>query len=379
MGRTPIDDVIVVGGGIIGLSIAREAARSGLRVRLFEKGEVGREASSAAAGLIGPQIGLQRDDPLQSLGLASRDLYPAFAREIAGESGIDPCLLERGTLVLACGAGEIEEIDRQAAFHRSLGLAAERVGGEALQRLEPSLGPGCSEGLHLPRDWSVDNVRLVQGLGRAAERSGARLQAGTRVDRILVEKGRAAGVGAGGERFPAGAVVIAAGAWTQEIGGAGITPPPSHPVRGQIVCLGPAAAPCRPLYSHACYLVPRRDGRILVGSTMERAGFDRQVTAAGLAALTAAALAIVPALRGAPFHSAWAGLRPATDDGLPAIGPASVPGLVYACGHLRNGILLAPITALVVGRMLRGEDSGFDLAPFDPRRFAGAAREREDG
>jgi glycine oxidase len=379
MGRTPIDDVIVVGGGIIGLSIARAAARSGLRVRLLETGAIGREASAAAAGLIGPQIGLLRGDPLLSLGLASRDLYPDFAREIAKESGIDPCLLERGTVVLARGAGEIEEIDRQAADHRSLGLAAERVGGEALRRLEPSLGPGCSEGLHLPRDWSVDNVRLVQGLGRAAERSGARLQAGTRVDRILVEKERAAGVGAGGETLRAGAVVIAAGAWSQEIGGPGIVPPPSHPVRGQIVCLGPAEVPARPLYSHACYLVPRRDGRVLVGSTMERAGFDRRVTALGLATLTAAALAIVPALRDAPFHSAWAGLRPATADGLPAIGWGSAPGLLYACGHLRNGILLAPVTALVVTRLLRGEDPGFDLAPFDPRRFMAAAGGREDG
>jgi glycine oxidase len=367
------DDVIVVGGGIIGLSIAREAARSRLRVRLFEKGKIGCEASSSAAGLLGPQIGLEGGDPLQDLSLASRDLYPEFARSIAGESGLDPCLLERGTVLLPCDAGEIESIDRQAVFQRSIGLPVERVSGEALRRLEPSLHPGLTEGLHLPRDWSVDNVLLVQGLGRAAARAGARLVEGTRIDRLLVEGGRVAGVGAGGETFPAGTVVIAAGAWAQEIGGDGIPPLPSHPVRGQIVCLGPSAAPARPLYATACYLVPRRDGRILVGSTMERVGFERRVTASGVSMLTAEAIALVPALGEASFHSAWAGLRPACEDDLPAIGRATAPGLIYACGHLRNGILLAPITALVVGRLLRGEDPGFDLARFDPRRFAGGA------
>lgn len=364
------DDVIVVGGGIIGLSIAREAARSRLRVRLFEKGDVGCGASSAAAGLLGPQIGLDGGDPLQALSLASRDLYPAFARSIAEESGIDPCLLERGTLLLPRGPEEIRAIDRQAGFQRSLGLPVERVAGQALRDLEPSLHPGQTDGLYLPRDWSVDNVLLVRGLGRAAARAGARLSEGTRVDRLLVENGRVTGVGAAGEAFPAGTVVIAAGAWTQDIGGEGIPPLPSHPVRGQIVCLGPSPVPARPLYATACYMVPRRDGRILVGSTMERAGFETRVTAAGLSSLAAAAIALVPALREAPFHSAWAGLRPACGDGLPAIGRSGAEGLLYACGHLRNGILLAPITALVVGRLLRGEDPGFDLARFDPGRFA---------
>ena len=144
---------------------------------------------------------------------------------------------------------------------------------------------------------------------------------------------------------------------------------PSAPVRGQIVCLGPAAIPGRPLYSDDFYLVPRRDGRVLAGSTMERAGFDKRVTASAIAALTAAAFALVPGLRDASFHSAWAGLRPATGDDLPALGRGAAAGLLHACGHLRQGILLAPVTALVILRLLRGEDPGFDLAAFDPRRF----------
>ena len=321
MNGRPIDDVLVVGGGIIGLAIAREAARAGMRVRLLEKGAIGREASSAAAGLLGPQLGTDRPDPLLPLCLASRDLYPVFAREVADESGIDPALLDPGTLVVAARAGEAEALDRQCAFQRSIGLPAERVRGGELRRLEPSLRADCVEGLYLPRDRSVDNVLLVQGLERAAERSGAHLERGARVDRLLVANGRVVGVQAGPERVGAGAVVIAAGAWSGDIAGDGLPPVPSVPVRGQIACLGPAA------------------------------------------------VALVPALRDAPFHSAWAGLRPATGDDLPAIGRGAAPGLLYACGHLRQGILLAPLTGLLILRLLRGADPGFDLTAFDPGRF----------
>ncbi len=360
------DDLIVVGGGIIGLCIAREAARAGLRVRLYEKGEIGCEASTAAAGLLGPQIGVERPDPLLDLSLASRDLYPAFAREVGDESGIDPGFLERGTLVVARG-GETGDLDRQCAFQRSIGLTVERVRGDDLRRLEPSLGEECSEGLYLPRDLSVDPALLMRGLERSAERRGVRLERRTRVDALLSEGGRVTGVRAADERVSGGAVVIAAGAWSGEI--AGVAPVPSAPVRGQIVCLGPAAAPGRPVYAADVYLVPRLDGRVLAGSTMERVGFDRRVTASGIAALAAAAIALVPSLGEAPFHSAWAGLRPATGDDWPALGHAAQPGLLYACGHLRQGILLAPITAVVTLRLLRGEEPGFDLTAFDPRRF----------
>jgi len=368
MERERIDDVVVVGGGIIGLSIAREAALAGLRVRLLERGEIGREASSAAAGLLSPQAEADRAGPLFTLGLSSRDLFPEFAGRVAEESGLDPALSHRGTLVAARLGPETEELDRRFAFQRSLGLPAERFGGEALRLMEPALHPDWCEALYLPRDLTVDNVILVQGLRLSAARLGVRLQEGVRADRLLVENGRVVGVGAGGGCARAGAVVIAAGAWSGEVAGPGIPPLPSSPVRGQILCLGPAAAPVFPIFSHLCYLVPRRDGRVLAGSTMEQAGFDRSVTGAGLRDLSAGALALVPALATAPFHSAWAGLRPAHPDGLPAIGRAA-PGLLYACGHLRNGILLAPVTARVVARLLADQDPGMDLAPFDPGRF----------
>jgi len=364
-----IDDVVVVGGGIIGCAIACEAARAGLRVRLLEKGAFGGEASGAAAGLLCPQVEADRSDPLFLLGLASRDLYPEFARQVAEESGLDPALSPRGTLVVARRGAEAEALDRRGSFQRSLGLAAERLSDEALRRMEPALNPDWSEALYLPRDWTVDNEVLVRGLETSATRLGARLQGGARVERLMVENGRVAGVETAGGGLRAGAVVIAAGAWSGEIAGPGIAPLPSYPVRGQIVCFGPATVPVHPLFTHGCYLVPRRDGRVLAGSTMERSGFDKTVTGSGLSALSASALELVPALGDAPFHSAWAGLRPATPDDRPAIGRARTPGLLYACGHLRSGILLAPVTARIVTRLLLDEDPGMDLSPFDPCRF----------
>ena len=370
MSHERVDDVVIVGGGIIGLAIAREAARARLRVRLLERGPIGGQASGAAAGLIGPQLEAEREGPLLSLGLASRDLFPGFVQEVAEESGCDPALSSRGTMVVARTPDEAAGLDRRHAFQRSIGLRAQRMRGEELRLLEPALGPEWREALYLPDDRSVDNVLLVQGLRRAAERLGARLREGARVDGLVVERGRVEGVLASGERLRAGAVVIAAGAWSGELVGPGLPSIPSHPVRGQIVCFASSPAPAGPVFTDECYLVPRRDGRVLAGSTMERVGFDTSVTGSGLRDLTAGALALVPALATAPFHSAWSGLRPALPDGLPAIGRAA-PGLLYACGHLRNGILLAPITARLVTRLLLDQDPGMDLAPFDPRRFGG--------
>src|SRR3989442_11269056 len=369
MGQDRIDDVVVVGGGIIGCAIAREAARSGLRVRLLEKGAFGREASGAAAGLLSPQAEADGVDPLFLLCLASRDLFPEFSRQVAEESGLDPALSEHGTLVVARSGAEAETLDRRAAFQRSLGLAAERLSGETTRLMEPALHPDWSEGLSLPRDRTVDNAVLMRGLELSAGRLGAHLEGGALGERLMVANGRVVGVERSGERVSAGAVVIAAGAWSAEIAGPGVKLVPSHPVRGQIVCFGPSSVPVHPIFTHRVYLVPRRDGRVLAGSTMERSGFDKSVTGSGLAGLSTSALALVPALGEAPFHSAWAGLRPATPDELPAIGRARAPGLLYACGHLRNGILLAPVTARIVTSLLRDEDPGMDLSPFDPCRF----------
>jgi glycine oxidase len=365
-------DLLVVGGGIIGLSIAREAALSGLSVALFEKGQPGQEASGASAGMLAAQIEADHPDPLLSLGLESRALWSDFARAVQAESGIDPGLTGEGTLLIAEDRDSAAGLERRFAFQRSAGLEVSRLERDAAVGLEPSLAASrCELALHLPRDVSLDPVLFLRGLGRAAARAGAAIRAGAPAERLVVRSGRVVGIESNGERHEAATTVVASGAWAGGLRGEGIPPLPAHPVRGQIICFDPPRPPIRHcLSSEACYLVPRRDGRLLVGSTMERVGFDTRVTAGAIAALTSAAIDMVPSLGAAPFHSAWAGLRPATADELPAIGPAAIPGLLYACGHLRNGILLAPITARLITRLVRGEDPGLDLAPFDPRRFA---------
>jgi glycine oxidase len=366
-------DLLIIGGGVIGLSIARQAAREGLSVRLLEKDEPGGAASSAAAGMLSPQVDAEGPGPLLSIGLRSRDLFPALVAALEEESGIDAGLNDAGALRVARGPEGRGRLERQAAFQSAAGLPVERLEGRSLRALEPLLDPAIDAGLLFPRDGCVDNVALVRALRVAAERAGARIESGAAVERLRLSRGAVAGAETATARFAAGAVVVAAGAWSGGIAGRGVARLPAHPVKGQIVCLGPAARPmARVVAGDGCYLVPRPDGRILVGSTMERAGFDTTVTAGAVADLTAAALRLAPGLRPARFHSAWAGLRPATGDDLPAIGPGPAPGLWYACGHLRNGILLAPITARLIVRMIRGQAVDNDPKAFDPRRFAAA-------
>jgi glycine oxidase len=370
-----VDDLLVAGGGIIGLAIAREAARAGLRVTLADAGEPGGEASSAAAGLLSPRLESGGAGPWLDLGLRSRDLYPDFAAAVSSESGLDPGLALDGVLEVARGPEEDATLAARREAQRALAPPAEPLAGAALRLLEPALADDVSAALLLPGDGAVDNAILVRGLAIAARRAGARILPRTRVLHIRLAGGAVAGAQTEAGPLRAGAAVIAAGAWSSRIGTGNLPPVPTHPVRGQIVAL--RAAPGllkRPLHAADCYLVPRADGRVLVGSTMELAGFDRSTTPRALAALHAAAAALVPALARAPVDSAWAGLRPATADGLPAIGPGWARGLYYATGHLRNGILLAPLTARAVVRMVQGSDPGIDLGAVSPRRYSGARR-----
>lgn len=364
-------DVLIVGGGIIGLAIAREAALAGLSVRLFEAGEPGGEASGAAAGMLGAQLEAERHDPLTDLGLASRRLYDGLIAALRESSGIDPNYRTEGTLVVARSTDEQAALQRRFAFQRESGLAVERLDRAAVLRFEPEIGASPAGGLLLPDDRSVEPRLLMQGLRRAAERAGADIRCAAPVQRVLSKSRRVVGAEVAGEVWVAGTVVMAAGAWSGAIEGEVIDPLPTSAVKGQIVCLQAEPSVLRHvLWSTGIYLVPRGDGRIVIGSTSERVGFDRRVTAGAMSSLIERAVTLLPALAGAAFHSAWAGLRPALPDGLPAIGPGPVAGLQYACGHFRHGILLAPITARIIVRLLRGESPEVDLAPFDPRRFA---------
>jgi glycine oxidase len=372
-------DVLVVGGGVIGLAIAREAARAGMTVRLLERGAPGGEASGASAGILSAQLEAHHPGPLLPLALASRALYPPLVAALVEETGVDVDLRRDGALLVARGAAMVDELERTFAFQRGRGLPVERLEGEALRRAEPAITGAALLGLRLPDEGSIDPPALVRALALAAERAGAEIRTPAEVAALGVAGGRVSGVvTADGTTHPAGRVVVAAGAWAGTLAGPGIAPVPSEPVRGQIVAFEAPGLIRHVLHGGTCYLVPRSDGRVLAGSTMERAGFDRRVTAEGVAHLAAAALALVPGLAPAPFHRAWAGLRPSAPDGLPVIGPASTEGLLYACGHLRNGIVLTPITARAIVSMLLGGGAvpeEVDLAPFSPQRFADARAE----
>lgn len=371
MTRAP--DVLIVGGGVIGLAIAREAARAGMSVTLLERGGVGGEASGASAGMLASQLEAHEPGPLLALSLRSRALYPEWAAALLEETGVDIDLRRDGALVVAKDPVASRHLDAAFRFQRDAGLPVERLDAAAARRAEPALAPGIEGGLFLPEEASLDPVLLTQALAAAAERAGARVVSGCGVASIAAASGRVEGVVAtDGTRHAAARVVIAAGAWSGGIAAPRFVPPPSEPVRGQIVCFEAPGIVRAIVESGDVYLVPRGDGRLLAGSTTERVGFDKRVTAGALASLSSGAVAILPALAKAPFHGAWAGLRPAAPDGLPVIGPASIEGLYYACGHFRNGIVLAPITARLVSGMLRGEGApapGFDAAPFSPRRF----------
>jgi glycine oxidase len=373
MSSPEAQDVVVVGGGVIGLAIARDLAAAGMSVRLLEKSEPGSEASGASAGMLAAQIEAHEASPLLSLALASRDLYPAFLRALEEETGLGVDLRTEGALVVGRDAEERRTLEREAKAQQALGLGLAWLEPDALLRKEPVLSADLCGGFHLAQEHSLDPVRLTRALRRSAEAKGAVIAARTEVTFIEAGAGGPRAVlTADGGRVAADAVVLAAGAWSSTVGGAGFTPPPAEPVRGQIVCFRAPGLLSHIVVGRNAYLVPRGDGRIVVGSTMERAGFDRSVTAAGLARLTTEAIRLVPALADKPLYGAWAGLRPGSPDGLPILGRVA-DGVFVACGHLRQGVTLAPITARLITALVQGRDPGFDLTPFRPERFGAAA------
>jgi glycine oxidase len=368
--------VVIVGGGVIGSSLARELAGRGNAVTVIERAEPGFEASGAAAGLIAPQAEGLPHGPLFDLAAASRDLYPGLAAELEEETGIDVGWKRKGVLRVFLSGGEDAGRYR---WQREAGLAVERV---ERKRIEEITGGAASSdaqsGLFFPEDGIVDPRKLTRALWISAERRGVRYRLGTSARRLRVLSGQCRGVETDRGEFDCDAVVDATGAW------AAFDPEaPSvrvEPVRGQIVDLRPAGAmlPCV-VESEDAYLVPRDDGSLLVGSTEERAGFRKEVTAGAVRDLIAAACRLVPALALARFAGAWAGLRPGSADGLPVLGESALPGLFFAAGHFRNGILLAPVTARLMSAALEGSPPP-ELKFFSPNRFsAGGESRMEEG
>ncbi|HEV2469617.1 MAG TPA: glycine oxidase ThiO [Candidatus Sulfotelmatobacter sp.] len=347
-------DVIVIGGGIIGVSLAIELRKRGAAVLVVERGEPGREASQAAGGML-VDCPWETRAPLQALASASARMYPEFAYEVEVDSGMKVDLRDQGTILFVS-----EE-------HRA---AAAKIPRAKLDELEPALAEsGIREEAVYLKERSVDPRALIVAAIKTAKNRGVDFSSGDPVTEIKFLDGRVAGVTTTKTSFQAGKVVNCAGAWSGTIGSGA---PPTRPVKGQMLCL---AMPSRTLLKHVvrspkAYLIPRSDGRLLVGATVEEAGFDKRTVPETIQRLHRAALELIPKLRDAKILEDWAGLRPGTPDGLPILGATEHPGYFVATGHFRDGILLAPVTAKVMSAVISGGKPDLDLRAFAPERFA---------
>ncbi|MGC4001264.1 MAG: glycine oxidase ThiO [Anaeromyxobacter sp.] len=363
-------DVVVIGAGLQGSSVALRLAQAGLKVTVLERSVPGAEASSAAGGILSPGVEALEPGPFYALCQASLARYEAFAREVEARSGLWVEFRRNGTLEVALDDQHARVLAGRAEKLGKGGIGVQVLDDAEVHRLEPGVSREARGALFFPEEASVDPRHLARAVYVAAARAGARLVTGG-VRRIVVENGRAVGVDHESGRIAAGAVVLAAGSWSLLVEGNGLPPGAVRPVRGQIAVLDtrpPLLS--RVIFSGHGYVVPRADGRILCGSTMEDVGFEKNVTAGGLRHVLGVALEVAPSLANAPVVETWSNFRPASPDGEPILGAGTVPGLFYATGHTRNGILLAPITADALTAAITGATPPVDLTPFSPARLS---------
>ncbi len=364
-------DVAIIGGGIMGSAIALRLCQRGIGVTVIERGIPGAEASSAAAGILGPQMEAEGPGPLLELGLKSRALYPALAAELRELTGIDVGYDRSGVLAVAFDEAGEAALSARRAWQLARGLRVDSLSGEAARAREPALGPAVRAALAFNDDAQVVARELARAFSQAAAGAGARFLTGRYVRRVLTDKGAVTGVELDGDVLPAAVVVVAAGSWSGLVEGSGVPPAVVRPARGQLVSIETRPPLFRSVVSApGGYLVPRRDGTVLAGSTVEMAGFRKEVTVGGLAAILTLARTVIPALADAPVTGSWSNFRPFTEDHLPVLGATGVRGLVLATGHFRNGILLAPITAQAIAELVATGQAPIDLAPFAIERFA---------
>jgi glycine oxidase len=375
--RSSSFDVAVVGAGVIGLAVAWRASQRGLSVVVLEREEhPGAGTSRVAAGMLAPISEAQASEqPLMRLGLASVGAYPDFVAELSDLTGLDTGYLRCGTLLGARDRDDAEWLERERGLREALGLPVQRLRASQARELEPALAPTLRLALEVPDDHAIDPRKLTAALGQAVQAAGGELRTGAAVKAVTIAHDRVTGVTlTDGSDVPAENVVVAAGPWSSSLDGipdgARV---PLHPIKGQILRLHDPGGPgllTRVLRMTGGYVVPRGDGRYVIGATMEERGFDTTVTVGGAFELLRNAFELLPSVTELVIDELSAGLRPATPDNAPAIGPGSIAGLHWAVGHYRHGILLTPITAeLVVGAL-----TGHAAIPdeFAPTRFAGA-------
>jgi glycine oxidase len=366
--------VVVIGAGIMGTSAALELARRGLEVTLLEKAIPGAEASSAAAGILGAEVENDERGPLLDLCRLGREVFGDWTRDLEQATGVDTGFLVEGSIELSSNpeATAARKVRRAFQLDEARGRTVDRT---ELEALEPGLNSSFKEGIFFPADAHVDPRQLFRATRIAAERAGVQVKSGTAVRALWLDSERDRPLCRGviladGTKLEASATLAAAGSWTRFIDGLPLKENAVIPARGQVLELTSSKALLRGVvFGEGAYLVPRKDGRILVGSTLEFVGYHKSVTAGGMAQLLRAALALVPALESAEVTDSWSNFRPYTEDQRPLIGKVGVEGLWVASGHYRMGILLAPVTAQLIADLICRGRTEHDLTPFDPARF----------
>jgi glycine oxidase len=362
-------DAAIAGGGVIGGAIALELARAGLRVAIFERQQPGQEASWASAGILSPAPENPGMVALVPLGMASLALYPEFVAQIEEISGESTGFRPKGTIEALFSVDTKAELSTIIALHHGLGLKAEPLRAEDARELEPALSEDLEAAVLRPEEGSVDNRALMSAILEAARRSGAEIFSENGAKAIWREGNRCVGLVLQNEKVEAEWTIIAAGCFSATI--EGIAPyAPVRPAKGQMAALRSDDLKIeRVLWSEKIYLVPRNDGRILAGATVEYAGFDKRATAGGIEKILSAAIDLAPGLANARIEETWAGLRPDSPDHLPILGPTDIDGLLMATGHFRSGILLTPITARLVREWITEQRVSTDWDRFSPLRF----------
>jgi glycine oxidase len=367
--------IAIIGAGVAGLGVGLELVRRGFEVTVFERDDVGAGASRAAAGMLAPTAEVTfEEEALLRLGQQSLAMYPDFVRELEQDSGVDVDYRTEGTLMVALDRDDAEHLDHVHHYHRELGLAVERLSAEQARELEPGLVPNLHSALFIGSDHQIDPRRLTHALAVAFERAGGTLVEHSGIQSVECAERVEAVHTDDGERIAVETVVVAAGAWTPELMGIpDELVPRIRPVRGQMLAvdLGEPALCRHVIRAPDAYLVPKSDGRLIVGATSEEMGFDPKLTAGGVFELLRGAWESLPGIYDQHLLDMWTGFRPVTLDNKPVLGPSELDGLWFATGHGRNGILLTPVTATLLADAIASGQVSDALEGFTPARFKG--------
>lgn len=372
--------ILIIGGGVIGLGIGWQLAKAGATVSIYEQAEAGRAASWAAAGMLAPLAEAHTEEPdLLKLGSQSLALYPQWVRELEADAGMSIGYRVEGTLIVGLEPDDTHQLRHLHTSQQDLGLDVEWLTGRAAREIEPALSPRVTAAIRCESDHQVDNRLMVNALQHAYQRYGGALHENNAVESIQIENGVATGIKTrDGETHNGDVILLSAGCESAQIQGLpDAIRPPVRPVKGQMLALQMEAGitiknvirTVRARYPTSVYLVPRTDGRLIVGATSEEMGFDTRLTAGGVFELLRGAWEAVPGVYELPLLETWTGLRPGSRDNAPILGETPVENLIYATGHYRNGILLTPITAYEIAKLILTGETSETIARFRLDRF----------